>query len=91
MIRLITTKRLEALKCTAARLEETTAEKEDLAARVRRLKADGRRDQAIFLVRGETGMDHDEASAFVDAIETEERSGGGEERREPPAQDAGRG
>jgi len=64
---------------------------EDLAARVRRLKADGRRDQAIFLVRGETGMDHDEASAFVDAIETEERSGGGEERREPPAQDTGRG
>lgn len=40
MIRLITTKRLEALKCTAARLEETTAEKEDLAARVAALQED---------------------------------------------------
>src|SRR5690554_4157723 len=40
MIRLITTKRLEALKCTAARLEETTAEKEDLAALVAALQED---------------------------------------------------
>jgi len=40
MIRLITTKRLEALKRTAARLEETTAEKEDLAARVAALQED---------------------------------------------------
>lgn len=40
MIRLITTKRLEALKRTAARLEETTAEKEDLAALVAALQED---------------------------------------------------
>src|SRR5690606_30862954 len=40
MIRLITTKRLEALKYAAARLEETTAEKEDLAALVAALQED---------------------------------------------------
>ncbi|MEV0195249.1 ribosomal protein L7/L12 [Nonomuraea sp. NPDC050691] len=40
----------------------------DLAARVRALKGDGRTEQAVFLVRGETGMDHDEATAFVDAV-----------------------
>ncbi|MBN6054878.1 ribosomal protein L7/L12, partial [Nonomuraea sp. RK-328] len=40
----------------------------DLAARVRALKADGRTEQAVFLVRGETGMDHDEATAFVDSV-----------------------
>lgn len=40
MIRLITTKRLEALKYAAGRLEETTAEKEDLAARVAALQED---------------------------------------------------
>lgn len=65
---------------------------EDLAARVRRLTADGRREQAIFLVRGETGMDHDEASAFVDAIEPRTASSAGDgERREPPKDDAGHG
>ena len=64
---------------------------EDLAARVRRLIADGRREQAIFLVRGETGMAHDEASAFVDAIEPRPASSAGDgERHEPPADDAGR-
>ncbi|MFI6793198.1 hypothetical protein ACIBG4_38315 [Nonomuraea sp. NPDC050383] len=41
----------------------------DLATRVRRLKSDGRADQAVFLVRGETGMGHDEAVAFVDSIQ----------------------
>ncbi|GAA3164363.1 ribosomal protein L7/L12 [Nonomuraea roseoviolacea] len=40
----------------------------DLASRVRALKRDGRADQAVFLVRGETGMDHDEATAFVDSV-----------------------
>ncbi|WP_205302750.1 ribosomal protein L7/L12 [Nonomuraea montanisoli] len=40
----------------------------DLAARVRALKRDGRTEQAVFLVRGETGMDHDEATAFVDSV-----------------------
>ncbi|MEU9889057.1 ribosomal protein L7/L12 [Sphaerisporangium sp. NPDC051011] len=37
----------------------------DLATRARGLKADGRTDQAVFLVRGETGMGQEEAEAFV--------------------------
>jgi hypothetical protein len=39
--------------------------REDLAARVRRLKSDGRAEQAVFLVRGETGMEQADAEAFV--------------------------
>jgi ribosomal protein L7/L12 len=46
----------------------TTAPREDLAARVRALKADGRAAQAILLVRGETGMSQAEAETFVEAI-----------------------
>ncbi|SDL44431.1 Ribosomal protein L7/L12 C-terminal domain-containing protein [Nonomuraea maritima] len=41
----------------------------DLADRVRALKAQGRQEQAIHLVRGETGMDDAEATAFVNAID----------------------
>lgn len=59
----------------------------DLATRARALKADGHREQAVLLVREETGMNHDEASAFVDAIDP----AGGGERDEPPAEGAGRG
>lgn len=44
----------------------------DLAERVRRLKAEGRREQAVFLVRGETGMTEEEANAFVDALQAGE-------------------
>lgn len=40
----------------------------DLASRVRELKAAGRVEQAIFLVRGETGMGQAEAEAFVNAL-----------------------
>lgn len=40
----------------------------DLAFRVRELKAAGRTEQAIFLVRGETGMGQTEAETFVNAI-----------------------
>ncbi|GIH26744.1 hypothetical protein Aph01nite_50540 [Acrocarpospora phusangensis] len=40
----------------------------DLAARVLELKAAGRTEQAIYLVRGETGMTHEQAEAFVNAI-----------------------
>ncbi|MEV0974283.1 ribosomal protein L7/L12 [Microtetraspora glauca] len=40
----------------------------DLASRVRELKAAGRTEQAIFLVRGETGMGQDEAEIFVNAL-----------------------
>ncbi|GIH78110.1 hypothetical protein Plo01_45390 [Planobispora longispora] len=40
----------------------------DLAGRVRELKAAGRAEQAVLLVRGETGMDEDEARRFVEAI-----------------------
>lgn len=43
----------------------------DLADRVRSLKAQNREEQAIHLVRGETGMDQAEATAFVDAIGAE--------------------
>ncbi|MBG0823219.1 50S ribosomal protein L7/L12 [Planomonospora sp. ID91781] len=41
----------------------------DLAGRVRELKAAGRAEQALFLVRGETGMAEADARRFVDAIE----------------------
>ncbi|MFF3665594.1 ribosomal protein L7/L12 [Microtetraspora malaysiensis] len=40
----------------------------DLASRVRELKAAGRAEQAVFLVRGETGMSQTEAETFVDAL-----------------------
>ncbi|MFI6478752.1 hypothetical protein ACIBH1_12530 [Nonomuraea sp. NPDC050663] len=40
----------------------------DLATRVRDLKAAGRTEQAIFLVRGETGMDEEAATKFVDIL-----------------------
>ncbi|WP_220183360.1 ribosomal protein L7/L12 [Sphaerisporangium album] len=39
--------------------------KDDLATRARGLKADGRAEQAVYLVRGETGMGQEEAEAFV--------------------------
>ncbi|WP_217707108.1 ribosomal protein L7/L12 [Nonomuraea rhodomycinica] len=45
-----------------------TGHSADLASRVRALKCDGRTEQAVFLVRGETGMDHDEATAFVGSV-----------------------
>ncbi|SDR31953.1 ribosomal protein L7/L12 [Thermostaphylospora chromogena] len=41
----------------------------DLATRVRELKAAGDTERAVQLVRGETGMDHAEAVAFVDALQ----------------------
>ncbi|MBG0831895.1 ribosomal protein L7/L12 [Planomonospora sp. ID67723] len=40
----------------------------DLAGRVRELKASGRAEQAVLLVRGETGMAEAEARSFVQAI-----------------------
>ncbi|MFF3444355.1 ribosomal protein L7/L12 [Streptosporangium sp. NPDC002721] len=40
----------------------------DLAARVRELKAAGRAEQAVHLVRGETGMGEREAELFVEAL-----------------------
>ncbi|MEZ0070958.1 ribosomal protein L7/L12 [Planotetraspora sp. GP83] len=40
----------------------------DLASRARELKAAGRTEQAVFLVRGETGMGQSEAEAFIDAL-----------------------
>lgn len=40
----------------------------DLATRVRELKADGREEQAVHLVRGETGMGQDEAELFVRSL-----------------------
>ncbi|GII82121.1 hypothetical protein Ssi03_01110 [Sphaerisporangium siamense] len=39
--------------------------RDDLATRVRALKADGRAEQAVYLVRGETGMGRQDAEAFV--------------------------
>ncbi|MFF0248768.1 hypothetical protein ACWDR9_29375 [Streptosporangium sandarakinum] len=41
----------------------------DLATRVRHLKAAGRAEQAVFLVRGETGMDEADAERFVDSLD----------------------
>ncbi|WP_214105478.1 hypothetical protein [Acrocarpospora catenulata] len=41
---------------------------DDLATRARALKAAGRTEQAVFLVRGETGMDQSAAEAFIDAL-----------------------
>ncbi|GAB1818481.1 hypothetical protein [Herbidospora sp. RD11066] len=40
----------------------------DLATRVRELKEAGRTEQAIFLVRGETGMNQEQAEGFVGLI-----------------------
>jgi hypothetical protein len=40
----------------------------DLATRVRELKAAGRAEQAVHLVRGETGMGQREAELFVDGL-----------------------
>ncbi|MER5650913.1 ribosomal protein L7/L12 [Streptosporangium sp. NPDC002524] len=40
----------------------------DLATRVRGLKAAGRTEQAVHLVRGETGMGEREAELFVDTL-----------------------
>ncbi|MCT9933076.1 ribosomal protein L7/L12 [Planotetraspora sp. A-T 1434] len=40
----------------------------DLASRARQLKAAGRAEQAVFLVRGETGMGQSEAEAFIEAL-----------------------
>ncbi|MDF5756701.1 hypothetical protein [Spongiactinospora sp. TRM90649] len=42
-----------------------------LAERVRELKAAGRIEQAMFLVRGETGMGYAEAAVFVQSIQHE--------------------
>ena len=39
-----------------------------LATRVRNLKEMGRTEQAVFLVRGETGMDESEAIRFVSSL-----------------------
>ncbi|GII55632.1 hypothetical protein Pth03_40210 [Planotetraspora thailandica] len=38
----------------------------DLATKVRGLKAQGRFEQAMFLVRGETGFSEEEARSFVE-------------------------
>lgn len=40
----------------------------DLASRVRELKEAGRAEQAVLLVRGETGMDEPSATLFVDSL-----------------------
>ncbi|MGW0594188.1 hypothetical protein [Streptosporangium sp. NPDC002607] len=40
----------------------------DLATRVRELKAAGRAEQAVYLVRGETGMGEREAELFVESL-----------------------
>ncbi|MFI9554041.1 ribosomal protein L7/L12 [Nonomuraea endophytica] len=42
----------------------------DLAGRVRNLVAEGHRQQAIYLVRGETGMAEDEAERFITSLTT---------------------
>ncbi|GLX00002.1 ribosomal protein L7/L12 [Microtetraspora sp. NBRC 16547] len=47
---------------------EPSTPRGDLASRVRELKAAGRTEQAIFLVRGETGMGQDEAETFTNAL-----------------------
>lgn len=49
-------------------LQPGTAQRPDLASRVRELKAAGRTEQAIFLVRGETGMNQTEAEAFINTL-----------------------
>ncbi|MFF4415571.1 hypothetical protein ACFYY8_23820 [Streptosporangium sp. NPDC001559] len=40
----------------------------DLASRVHDLKVSGRAEQAVLLVRGETGMTEPDARRFVDAV-----------------------
>ncbi|MCG5213528.1 hypothetical protein [Streptosporangium sp. KLBMP 9127] len=47
------------------------ADSSTLADRARALKISGREEQAIFLVRGETGMNHPEAFAFVQSLQPE--------------------
>ncbi|WP_245656582.1 ribosomal protein L7/L12 [Microtetraspora fusca] len=47
---------------------DPSAPRGDLASRVRELKAAGRAEQAVFLVRGETGMTQAEAEIFVNAL-----------------------
>ncbi|MEV4892365.1 ribosomal protein L7/L12 [Nonomuraea sp. NPDC055795] len=42
----------------------------DLAGRVRDLVAEGHRQQAIYLVRGETGMGEEEAELFITSLTT---------------------
>ncbi|MFI6458590.1 hypothetical protein ACIBF6_44475 [Streptosporangium amethystogenes] len=49
-------------------LPHTGAAGPDLATRVRELKAAGRAEQAVHLVRGETGMGEREAELFVEAL-----------------------
>ncbi|MEV4457899.1 ribosomal protein L7/L12 [Microbispora sp. NPDC049633] len=49
----------------------------DLASRVRELKAAGHGEQAVFLVRGETGMGQAEAERFVEAVDVADAGGGG--------------
>ncbi|WP_157594795.1 hypothetical protein [Streptosporangium amethystogenes] len=49
-------------------LPHTGAAGPDLATRVRELKAAGRAEQAVYLVRGETGMGEHEAELFVEAL-----------------------
>ncbi|MFG6194036.1 hypothetical protein [Nonomuraea sp. JJY05] len=52
----------------AGRRQTYAAAPPDLATRVRLLKQAGRIEQAIFLVRGETGMGQDEAIRFINAL-----------------------
>jgi ribosomal protein L7/L12 len=46
----------------------TTPSPIDLASRARELKASGRSQQAVMLVRDETGMGQAEAEAFINAL-----------------------
>ncbi|MFC4590254.1 ribosomal protein L7/L12 [Sphaerisporangium corydalis] len=48
--------------------ELAPADATDLATRVRGLKAAGQTERAIFLVRGETGMDQHAAESFVQSL-----------------------
>ncbi|WP_157253535.1 hypothetical protein [Nonomuraea typhae] len=56
--------RLRRLRRLAAEQED----QKDLAWRVRDMKAAGRTEQAVFLVRGETGMGEDDARRFVNSL-----------------------
>lgn len=53
---------------TRAARRTTPPRQPDLADRARALKAAGRTEQAIHLVRGETGMDEAQAVAFVNSL-----------------------
>lgn len=46
----------------------TTGASGDLAGRVRKLVRDGYGEQAVLLVRGETGMSQDEAERFIASL-----------------------